>query len=77
MVYALTMNEQSIQILTYLWPLIVIQFGVQIYAIVDLFRKKKTKILSVPIWIVIILLGNLLGAIAYLIAGRAEDVESD
>jgi len=62
-----------IDIIRIIWPVIVIQLAVQIYAIVDIIRKKKTKNLSPTIWIVVIIFGELLGAIIYLLAGRAEE----
>lgn len=65
--------DQAIQLLKYAWPLIALQLGLQIYAIVDLVRKKKTKNLSVPIWVVIIVLGELIGSLLYLLIGRSED----
>jgi len=54
-------------------PVIVLQLIIQIYAIIDVARKKKTRNLSVPIWLVIIILGELVGAIVYFIIGRAEE----
>lgn len=65
--------DQTIQILKYAWPLIVLQIGLQIYAIVDLVRKNKTKNLSVPIWVVIIVLGEIIGSILYFLIGRSEE----
>ena len=56
-----------------IWPLIVIQLALQIYALVDLFKKKKTKNLSVGIWVVIIIFGEIIGASLYLLLGRTEE----
>lgn len=67
------MNDQLISILRVAWPLIVIQLGLQIYAIVDIIRRKKTKSLPPILWIVIVVLGEILGPIVYLLFGRAED----
>ena len=63
-----------VEILQLVWPIIVIQFAFQIYALIDLFKTKKgkTKNLSAPIWAVIIILGEMVGSAAYLIAGRSE-----
>jgi hypothetical protein len=71
------MDAQTQQILSYIWPLIVLQLGTQIYALVDLIRRKTTKTLTLPIWVVIILAGNMFGAIAYLIVGKADELTSD
>lgn len=58
-----------------IWPLIVIQLAFQIYALVDLFKikKSKTKNLSPVLWAVIIVLGEIIGAALYFILGRSEE----
>jgi uncharacterized membrane protein len=61
------------EILKLVWPIIVIQLALQIYALVDLFRKKETKTLSLPLWIIIIIFGEIVGAILYLLFGRKEE----
>jgi len=66
-------NDVIINILKIAWPVIVLQLGLQIYALIDLFRKKKTKNLSTPIWALIIIFGEILGPIFYLMFGRAEE----
>ena len=68
-------NEFSISILKLLWPVLVIQIGLQIYAVVDVLKNKKTKNLSVPIWIVIIVIGEILGPIVYFLVGKSEEGE--
>ena len=66
-------SGQIIDILKIAWPLIVIQLGLQIYSIIDVIRHKKTKTLSPLIWVIIIVFGEILGPILYLLFGRAED----
>lgn len=61
------------EILKVVWPLIVIQLVVQIYAIIDIAKRKKTRNLTPAVWIVIIILGEILGAVIYLLTGRAEE----
>jgi uncharacterized membrane protein len=56
-----------------IWPLVVIQLALQVYAIIDLIKKKKVKNLSVPIWILIIIFGEIIGACLYLLLGRTEE----
>jgi hypothetical protein len=56
-----------------IWPLIVIELALQIYAIVDVIKKKKVKNLSIPIWIIIIILVGTIGPILYLLLGRTEE----
>jgi DMSO reductase anchor subunit len=52
-------------------PLLVLQLGLQIWALVDLARREAT---NGPkwLWAVIIVIGELLGAVVYFIAGRKE-----
>ena len=72
----LEIYEMLISLLPLLIPLVLLQLGLQIFAIIDIARKKRTKSLNVLIWIIIILgfssLG--IGSLAYLILGRAENV---
>jgi hypothetical protein len=64
-----------IEILKLVWPLILIQVALQVYALYDLFalKKGKTKNLSKVLWAVIIVAGEILGAAAYLLVGRSEE----
>ena len=66
-------GNQAMYIIKLVWPLIVIQLTVQIYALVDLFKKGKTKNLNMPVWLIIILFGEIVGAIVYFIVGRSEE----
>ena len=66
-------NPDITQILKLAWPIILIQLVLQIYAIVDIAKKKKVKNLSIPIWVIIIIIGELLGPILYLVTGRSEE----
>lgn len=52
-------------------PIVLIQLGLQIYALVDLARQPKVR---GPkwVWVIIIILGELIGAIVYLVFGRKE-----
>lgn len=59
-------------ILKLAWPIVLIQIGFQIFALWDLYKRKKTRNLSPVIWILIILLGELLGPIAYFSLGQSE-----
>ena len=66
-------NQQAMDILKLAWPLIVIQLLFQIFALVDIIRKKKTKNLSPAIWAVIVIFGEIIGSIVYYLIGRAEE----
>jgi hypothetical protein len=61
------------EIIKLIWPIIAIQLGLQIYTIIDVAKRKKTTNLSPAIWIIIIVLGEIVGPILYLLFGRNED----
>jgi len=65
----------AIELLKIIWPLIIIQLGFQIYAIIDLVKvkNKKVKNLTPITWGIIIILGEILGAALYFIFGRSEE----
>lgn len=66
-------NQQVSDLLRLAWPIIIIQFGLQIYVIVDILKRKKTKNLNPAVWIIITIIGEILGPILYLLLGRSED----
>ena len=63
---------ELLQILLKLWPLVLLQFALMVWALVDLLRRRSTRTLSLPLWIVLIVLINFFGPIAYFLFGRAE-----
>jgi len=52
-------------------PIILLQVGLMLFALVDLVRRERTR---GPkwLWAIIIILGELLGPILYLLVGREE-----
>jgi hypothetical protein len=52
-------------------PIVLLELGLMIYCVVDIARRPKTR---GPkwMWLVIVILVNLLGSIAYLLIGREE-----
>lgn len=60
------------ELLPLLIPIVVLQLGLIIVALVDLARRAKTK---GPkwLWVLIILFVNILGPIIYFIVGREEE----
>jgi hypothetical protein len=54
-----------------LLPILLVQVGLQVYAIVDLVKREHTK---GPkwMWVIIIIAGEMLGPVAYLLFGRQE-----
>ena len=68
------MNEVSLDLSTLiplLIPILVIQIGLQIYALVDLYRQPKVRGQK-WIWVLVIILGEILGPIIYLVFGRKD-----
>ena len=58
--------------LPYLIPLLLVQLGLMVYCLVDLSRREKTR---GPkwLWVVLIVFGELIGPVVYLIVGRVEE----
>jgi len=53
-------------------PLLIIEIGLLVIALVDLIRRENVKHLPKWVWAVIIIVLNFIGPIAYLIVGREE-----
>jgi hypothetical protein len=58
--------------LPYLIPVILIQIGLMVLALVDLVRREATKMLPKWGWALVIVLINIIGPVVYLTAGREE-----
>ena len=65
------MMETIRDYLPFLIPVILLQVGLMVFALVDLVRRERTR---GPkwLWAIIIVLGELLGPILYLLIGREE-----
>ena len=61
------MAEELGKYIVLLWPVIVLQLFLQIYALVDLLKRSQARQTSPLLWGLIIVLGGLLGSIAYLL----------
>ena len=64
--------DDALDLLLKLWPLLVLQLVLMIWALADLLRRRSTRNLSVPVWIAIVIIVNFFGPIAYFLFGRAE-----
>lgn len=64
------------EILKVIWPLLVLQFILQIIAIISLIKREKVRWNNKWIWAVIIVLLNLLGPIIYFAFRGPEDGNS-
>lgn len=68
-----TINDLSVmEILKMFAPLIALQFGLAIFCIVQIV-KHGVKNLSKAAWIVIVIIFELLGPVAFLLFGRKRD----
>ena len=65
--------QEAMDLLKILWPLLVFQFLLFLWAIVDLIRRRQVKHLPKWAWALIIILVNLFGPIIYLVFGRGEE----
>jgi hypothetical protein len=59
-------------LLAVLLPLIAIQLGLLVWALVDLAKREQVRGGSKILWVLVILLVNTLGSIVYLVWGREE-----
>ena len=64
--------EQLRQLIPLLIPVILIQFGLMLVALVDLVKRPKTR---GPkwIWVVVVVFINVIGPIIYFVVGREEE----
>jgi hypothetical protein len=63
--------EQITAVLPYLIPILILQLGLMIFALVDLARRERTKGPKWA-WALIIIFVNLIGPILYFVVGREE-----
>ncbi len=54
-------------------PLVLIELGLMIFALVDLIKREKVKGGNKVIWALVIIFINLIGPILYLILGREDE----
>lgn len=53
-------------------PLVLLQLGLMAYCLVDLSRRENVKHLPRWAWALIIILGELIGPVVYLLIGRSD-----
>ncbi len=61
------------ELLKLIWPLLLVQIVLQVYALYDLVKRRKTRNLTPLIWGIIIVLGEIIGPAVYFILGRSEE----
>jgi len=54
-------------------PIFIIHIILMIFSLRILFKNKKTKILNYQIWVIIIIVINIFGSLAYLLWGKKDD----
>jgi hypothetical protein len=64
--------EKLTQYIPLLVPLLMIQLGLMIFALIDLIRRETTR---GPkwVWVLVIVLVNLIGPIVYFVVGRKDE----
>jgi len=70
------MNELTdaiMAILPFLIPLVIIQFGLAIAALVHIFTHKTYAVGNRALWVIICLFVNIIGPIVYFAIGRGEE----
>jgi len=67
----ITPLERILQLLPFIIPIVLLQLVLMIVALVDLIRREKTR---GPkwLWVIVIVIGELIGPIVYFIFGREE-----
>ena len=63
------------KLLPLLIPVLLIQFGLQIYALIDLARRSREQVRGGNkwLWVAIIVLGEILGPIVYFVVARKDE----
>lgn len=65
--------EEFLDIIKIVWPLIIFQLLLMIWAFIDLAKRKTVKSLPKWAWVLIILFVSTFGPIIYLVFGRGEE----
>jgi hypothetical protein len=65
--------QEVFDLMKMLWPLLLFQFLLFLWAIIDLVRRREVKALPKWTWAIIIIVVNLFGPIIYLVFGRGEE----
>ena len=62
-------------ILPFLIPIILLQIGLMIWALIDIIKREHVTGGNKVVWILVVVLLNLIGPIIYFIFGRKEKAE--
>lgn len=61
------------QLLPLLIPILIIQLALAIFALVDLSKRAKTRYLPKWAWVLIIVLGEMIGPVVYFLVAREDE----
>ena len=61
-------------LLPFIIPLIILELGLLVFALVDVARRKRVRGGSKVLWIIIIVIFEIIGPIVYLAVGRQEEI---
>lgn len=65
--------DKLMSMLPLLIPVILLEWGLLITALVHLLKNKKVRNLNIVAWAVIIVIFNIIGPILYFLIGRADE----
>lgn len=65
--------QEFTEYLPFLIPLIIVQLVLQIFALIHVLKHPNYRIGNKTIWIVVVLLGQIIGPIVYFAFGRGEE----
>ncbi|WOO39169.1 PLDc N-terminal domain-containing protein [Anaerocolumna sp. AGMB13020] len=65
--------EQIKEFLPFIIPILIVQFGLMIAALVHILRHKNYRIGNRVVWIIITVVVNTIGPILYFTIGKGED----
>jgi len=65
-------NSDLLSILPFLIPLIILELGLLIWALLDIIKRERVRGGNKVVWILVIVLINIIGPIVYFIFGREE-----
>ena len=64
--------DQVVEMLPFLIPLVVLELGLLVIALIDVIRREKVTGNNKVVWILLIVLFQVIGPIVYFIFGRQE-----
>lgn len=66
--------KKIVEFLPFIIPIVLLQWSLMVFAIIKLIRAEQPpKLLPKWVWLIIILLVNIIGPVAYLMLGRNEE----